>query len=394
MYEHTFVPKCSRITHKKGIIERLLGYIQSTLTALFIMAIRVFDFFCGCGGTSAGLQAAGMEIVMGLDKDIDSQRTYQHNFPYAHFESRDIQDITVDSLQDHIIYNEDDPEDLILFSGCAPCQPFAQHKNGIVEQATDDDRFALLGEFGRFVSHYAPHLIFVENVPGIQRVKNNDGPFSQFLLLLDQLGYHKDYGVVNALNYGVPQRRRRLVLVASRLGPIAIPVATHGPNCLHPHATVRDWMSGLPPLKPGQEMELPFNHRAANLTEINRRRIAHTPIGGGRTDWPEELILDCHRDGHTGHTDVYGRISWDSHSCALTTKCTSLSNGRFGHPIENRAISVREAALLQTFDMDFRFFGGLNSTARQVGNAVPVKMAQCFGDTFIAHAEAWQRDQR
>lgn len=356
------------------------------------MAIRVFDFFCGCGGTSAGFQSAGMEIVMGLDKDADSQKTFQHNFPSSHFKLDDIRDIATDVLEFFIPPNDRARGNFTLFSGCAPCQPFACHKGRNVN-AAEDDRFALLGQFGRFVQHYMPDLIFVENVPGMQRVKEDNGPYKKFLGLLEDLGYDYKDAVVNALDYGVPQRRRRLVLIASRLDSITMPDPTHGPGRASPHTTVRDWMSGLPPLEPGQELDYPFNHRAADLTEINRRRIAATPIGGGRADWPEELILDCHRDGHKGHSDVYGRMSWDSHACTLTTKCMSLSNGRFGHPEENRAISVREAARLQTFDMDFRFFGGLLSTACQVGNAVPVEMARCFGSAFTAHVEAWQREQ-
>ncbi|RYZ84397.1 MAG: DNA cytosine methyltransferase [Proteobacteria bacterium] len=359
------------------------------------MGIRVYDFFCGCGGTSAGFQAAGMEIVLGLDMDTDSRRTFLMNFPQAKFVSRKIEHFRAESLTRRVGSRRAHPTDITLFSGCAPCQPFSQqNKNRDGATKGQDDRFALLGEFGRFVSYHEPQLVFVENVPGMQRVTEQDGPFFRFLNLLRRLGYWFDYDVVNALDYGVPQRRRRLVLIASKLGPIKIPQPTHGPGRHVPqYSTVAEWIAGLPPLEPGQDDLLLPNHRAANLTTINRQRLLQTPAGGSRADWPDDLVLNCHRDGHTGHTDVYGRMSWNRHSSALTTKCTSISNGRFGHPVENRAISVREAARLQTFDMNFRFYGGLNSTSRQIGNAVPVRMARCFGEAFVSHIELWYRGE-
>lgn len=352
------------------------------------MPIRVFDFFCGCGGTSAGLQAAGMEIVMGLDFDPDSERTFRHNFPNAQFVSTPIEQVTVEALVPFLTYS---PDEILLFSGCAPCQPFSKQNKNKPGSSIDDERFALLNEFGRFISRYLPHLIFMENVPGMQCVDSQDGPFSRFVALLTRLGYHLNYKLVDAVNYGVPQKRRRLVLVASRLGVISIPEPTHGPGRAIPrYSTVADWIAGLPFIEAGEsEAPLP-NHLSPPLSELNRRRMAATPPGGGRRDWPQELVLNCHSKGHDGHTDVYGRLSWDKPSITLTTRCTSLSNGRFGHPVENRAISAREAARLQTFDMNFRFFGTLPSTSRQIGNAVPVLMARRFGETFASHVESWR----
>jgi DNA (cytosine-5)-methyltransferase 1 len=150
---------------------------------------------------------------------------------------------------------------------------------------------------------------------------------------------------------------------------------------------VREWISGFPPIAAGETYaEIP-NHRAARLSELNLERIRATPPGGGRFDWPEELMLTCHLGEYNGHTDVYGRMHWDRPASGLTTRCISLSNGRFGHPEQDRAISVREAASIQTFADDFVFFGSLNSMARQVGNAVPVLVAEVFGRYFLTHIE-------
>jgi DNA (cytosine-5)-methyltransferase 1 len=187
----------------------------------------------------------------------------------------------------------------------------------------------------------------------------------------------------------VPQRRKRLVLLGSRLAPISLPPATHGPGTSNPNY-VGAWqtIAHLPAIEAGESHAITMNHRAAGLSPLNARRIAATPHDGSRLDWDEDLRLTCHKKTYTGHTDVYGRIRTEGPAPALTTRCISLSNGRYGHPTQNRAISVREAACLQTFREDFVFSGNLNSMARQIGNAVPVLMAQKIGESLIAHVSA------
>ena len=340
-------------------------------------AIRVFDFFSGCGGTSSGLQAAGMEIVFALDFDPDAAATFKSNFPTAAFFDRDVTGLRANSLS-HLV--QIDRERPILFSGCAPCQPFSQ-QNG--QRQKDDARTPLLAHFGRFVKYHQPEFVLVENVPGIQKVSRNEGPLPSFLKMLDRLGYFIAMDTVDCCDYGVPQKRKRFVLLASKLGPVSLPPKTHGPGSANEsYSTVGDWIVGLPELLAGQECPTVKNHRASNLSPMNLRRIKATPIGGGRCDWPPELRLACHQD-HDGHTDVYGRLRLDQPASALTTRCISLSNGRFGHPTQDRAISIREAAKLQTFDDCFEFVGSLNSMARQIGNAVPVLLAKRLGETFV-----------
>lgn len=343
--------------------------------------IKVFDFFCGCGGTSAGFERAGMKIALGIDRDADASATFKRNFPKAKTLSADIAELPVSDLAKLV---PNDPRSPLLFAGCAPCQPFS--KQNRAPRDKDDERRPLLLDFLRFIEHFKPELVFVENVPGLQRA--DGAPLTLFIEMLIRLGYFHDVARVDAVKYGVPQRRLRLVLVASRLGPIAIPPPTHGRGTRRRIRTVRDAIVHLPPVAAGETHRRIANHQAANLSALNLKRIRATPASGGRLDWPAGLQLTCHSTGHDGHTDVYGRLSWDQPASCLTTRCISLSNGRFGHPVQNRALTVREAACLQTFPRSFRFEGTLQSTARQVGNAVPVKLSEAFGLAFVEHVSS------
>ena len=345
------------------------------------MNINVFDFFSGCGGTSKGFQLAGLNPVFALDFDEDAAKTFQENFKNTQFKSTDIRKF--DPAEIAALVGQ---SDIRLFCGCAPCQPFTR-QNTTKPEKKSDTRRSLLSYFGSMVEEHRPEYVFVENVPGIQRVSGNS-TLTRFKKRLEALGYWSSVGIVESQNYGVPQRRRRLVLLASRLGNIELPAATHGPEQNKPFSTVREWISHFPPLEAGQtHPEIP-NHRAASLSPLNLKRVKATPPEGSRADWPDDLRLDCHtKKGYSGHTDVYGRMRWDGPATGLTTRCISLSNGRYGHPEQDRAISVREAAALQTFPEDFRFLGSLGSQARQIGNAVPVLLAQAFGSHVLAHAQ-------
>jgi len=343
--------------------------------------IRAFDFFSGCGGTSAGLRDAGMEIVFALDVDPDAAATFKTNFPEATFYRRDVTRLRADSITKLV---EEDRTRPILFCGCAPCQPFSQ-QNG--SRKKKDTRIPLLTHFGRFVKYHKPDFVLVENVPGLQKITDEAGPLPRFLKLLKRMKYTVRMDTIDCCDYGVPQKRKRFVLLASRLGGLELPQKSHGPGRANPtYSTVGEWILGLPEIAAGESSLAVKNHRAASLSDKNLERIRATPVGGGRLDWPANLRLKCHQD-HDGHSDVYGRLRADLPASALTTRCISLSNGRFGHPTQARAISVREAALLQTFDRDFEFSGSLNSMARQIGNAVPVLLARRLGETFISNAK-------
>jgi DNA (cytosine-5)-methyltransferase 1 len=355
------------------------------------MPAKVFDFFSGCGGTSAGLRQSGMDIVFALDVDEDSAATFQKNFPDATFINEDIRQVQTDRLEALIAQCEDQP---LVFAGCAPCQPFSVQNRARKNKDKLDARINLLSEFGRFVTRFLPDYVLVENVPGLQTKMGDEGPFKEFVTLLSELGYAYEARVVRSQDYGVPQRRARLVLIASRHGAIDLPPPTHGLNATppQPYANAWDAIRHLPPLEAGERHETVFNHVSAALSELNLKRIRATPEGGDRRNWPSNLLLECHKrvdargTGANVHMDVYGRIRKDQPASGLTTRCISLSNGRFGHPEQDRALSVREAAYLQTFEHDFVFVGTANSTARQVGNAVPVLMAQRIGDHVVHHA--------
>ncbi|SDI80497.1 DNA (cytosine-5)-methyltransferase 1 [Paraburkholderia phenazinium] len=334
------------------------------------MTIKVFDFFSGCGGTSCGFNKAGLDVAFGLDIDPDAAATFRLNFPGAAFHEGDICSLPTDALAT-LIGPRRDP---LLFSGCAPCQPFSKQNR---QRKKSDPRRKLLSEFARFVQAWLPEYVFIENVPGMQKIRTADGPLGGFTKLLSSLGYSVDIGIVPALWFGVPQTRERLVLLASRIGTVGLPKPTHGTS-KKPFATVQDWIADLPPLQAGEESRDDPDHRAAHLSDLNLQRIKATPEGGGRQHWPKELWLACHSD-YSGHTDVYGRLSWAKPAAGLTTRCISYSNGRFGHPEQHRAISVREAACLQTFPRKYRFIGSLESKARQIGNAVPPEMARAIG---------------
>ena len=347
--------------------------------------VKVFDFFSGCGGASCGFRAAGMDVVFALDRDADAQRTFELNFRTTDYECADIREIPLHRIRELSEAQKPAP---ILFCGCAPCQPFT--KQNTTHPASDaDDRVTLLESFALIVEHCKPDVVFVENVPGIQGLSRRSQPFGGFLERLEAAGYHRPvaYRPVALMRYGVPQTRRRLVLLASRHGPIDLPPETHGPSTPNrQYATVRDWIKDLPEISAGETHPEVPNHRAARLSERNLERIIATPEGGGHRNWPKPLKLPCHVKTN-GYSDVYGRLSWDRPASALTTRCISYSNGRFGHPQQNRAISVREAACLQTFPRDFVFTGNLGSMARQIGNAVPVRMAKVVGVHVNRHLE-------
>ena len=320
-----------------------------------------------------------MDIAFGLDNDPDAAGTFRANFPEAHFARIDIRNFSTDALDGLVNRWPDHP---LWFSVCAPCQPFSQQRRGTL--SLGDDRLDIVLHLLRFVRRYRPEFLFVENVPGLQKRSIGRTVFDPLKSALIQLGYCIDSGIVLSQDYGIPQRRTRLILLASRLFPISIPPKSHGPGTKNPkYSTVKDWIWDFPPIAAGETHPTVINHRAARLSDLNLRRIQATPAGGSWRDWPTELVPNCHRSGFAGYTDVYGRLRWDAPAPALTTRCISYSNGRFGHPEQHRAISVREAACLQTFPISFSLTGNLNAQARQVGNAVPTVLAQRFGEHVL-----------
>jgi DNA (cytosine-5)-methyltransferase 1 len=273
-----------------------------------------------------------------------------------------------------------------MLAGCAPCQPFSMHRRG--QDTSSEEQWSLLTEFGRLVKETEPELVTMENVPRIVSAR----VFRDFVDLLVNHDYHVDYRSCNGVDYGLPQRRSRLVLLASRLGSVEI--APHRARGESPR-TVRDEIAELPPLRAGEADPHDPLHRARRLSDINLKRIKASTPGGTWEQWPAKLRAPCHRKA-SGATfrNVYARMEWDKPAPTITTLAHNFGTGRFGHPEQDRAISLREAAMLQGFPSTYRFvppkdparFGHLG---RLIGNAVPPPLAKAVGETLVKHARAY-----
>jgi len=339
------------------------------------MTIYAFDFFCGAGGLTRGLLDAGIKVLAGFDFDEKCRETYEYNNPGVRFVHADIRNISSWDLKK---YARGKKISQMLFAACAPCQPFSKQLKGSKRRQDA----TLLLEFGRLVQASSPGLILMENVPGIAQVKGNS-TFRRFLSMLEDQNFNYLYEILDAKQFGVPQNRRRLILIAMKGVKPSLPKPKHGYGLL-PYRTVRLAISHFPPIKAGEAHPDIFNHVASPLSQLNMERIRHTPNNGGdRRSWPKHLWLECHTRGYDGHTDVYGRMLWDAPAPTLTGKCHSLSNGRYGHPTQNRAISLREAAALQSFPDGYVFLGPKNHIGLQIGNAVPVRLAEVLGKQII-----------
>ncbi len=338
------------------------------------------DLFCGAGGLTRGLSDAGIEVRVGIDYDDSFKRTYDENNIPSKFHKIDIKRLAGQELERLLNVQLDE---LSMLVACAPCQPFSRHN----KNHHHDRRKSLISQVGRILYEMQrkPDLIFFENVPAIIKI-DNGRQVKMICKILDRLGYNYKIEIVDAKDYGVPQTRKRFILIGilkTRMHePIIFPVKTHGKGRLR-YKTVSETIKDLPRLRAGQRHNTIPNHECAEIKEINLRRLKHTPKNGGsRTAWPQELVLDCHID-HKGHKDVYGRMKWKTPSPTLTCKCVSISNGRFGHPSQLRGISLREAARLQSFPNTYEFFGMFRKMATQIGNAVPPLLAKVFGKHLI-----------
>ncbi|MBO9497583.1 DNA cytosine methyltransferase, partial [Thalassotalea sp. G20_0] len=255
--------------------------------------------------------------------------------------------------------------------GCAPCQPFSKYSQG--RDTSKDGKWGLLHHFADLVGDLCPDLVTMENVPELVR----HAVFHDFVEELTRQGYHLDFKVVDCRLYGLPQSRQRLVLLASRFGRVTVPGATHNTDQF---VSVREAIGSLTKLKAGEQDQNDPLHQCSRLSPLNLKRIRQSKPGGTWRDWDPELIANCHK-GDKGKTygSVYGRMSWDAPAPTMTTQCFGYGNGRFGHPEQDRAISLREAAIFQSFPPNYRFTRPddpvyIKVIGRLIGNAVPVKL--------------------
>ena len=336
--------------------------------------IETVDLFCGVGGLTHGLQESGIKVVAGIDNDETCRYAFEKN-NRSKFISADLTQYRSDKIAE--LYSQGSVKVLV---GCAPCQPFSLHttKN---RDKRNDDRWNLLRHFGELVKKIQPEIVSMENVRGIVRTD----VFSDFVETLKRHNYKVDHQIVYAPDYGAAQRRYRLILLASRLGDIKIPTPTHSKEN---YQRVRDVIEDLPPLKIGQISESDSLHRTRKLADINLKRLAQSKPNGTWRDWPKELLPNCYRkkSGQT-YSSVYGRMDWDGLAPTITTQFLNYGSGRFGHPDQNRALSLREGALLQTFPKkyDFGEVRCMATISRHIGNAVPPILGKAIGNTIKQH---------
>ncbi|MFZ4847162.1 DNA cytosine methyltransferase [Enterococcus casseliflavus] len=345
------------------------------------MIINAVDLFCGVGGLTCGVQKTGINVVAGYDIAKECKFSYEHNnkAKFIHKDIKDISDMEISELYPH-------NTDIKILMGCAPCQPFSAYSHRYKESETRKQKMDLLDYFGKQVELVKPEIVSMENVPQLR----NDPVFEKFVNLLECNGYYVDWKIVYAPEYGVPQNRRRLLLLASRLGEINLmePIRIEGD-----YPTVREAISGLKPLKAGEVDNDDFLHRARKLSDLNIKRIKSSRPGGTWKDWDENILPDCYkRKSGESYKSVYGRLEWDKPSSTITTQFIGYGNGRFGHPEQDRALSLREGAILQTFPKDYQFVEKAEDVsfvklAVQIGNAVPVKLGEVIGQSILEHLE-------
>ena len=346
--------------------------------------LKAIDFFCSGGGLSFGLQQAGINVIAGIDFDPKCKETYEANIKNAKFILADIKKLKEEDLFKKIKIKKND-DDLIL-AGCSPCQYWTIIRTDKNKSKKSKN---LLHEFHRFVKHYNPGYVVVENVPGIFN-KHKESGLDKFVSNLKKQGYSVHYEVINLNNYGVPETRKRFSLIANRLNSKKI-----FPKPKNSYPTVADFIgkkNGFPKIPAGYRDKTSFMHTSAGLSKVNIKRLKLTPKNGGtRHAWANtNLQINAYKkkNRNISFGDTYGRMTWNKPAPTITTRFYSISNGRFAHPEENRGISLREGATLQTFPKTYKFIGNSTaSIARMIGNAVPPIYAKQIGKTIMKNHE-------
>ena len=337
----------------------------------------IVDIFCGAGGLSHGFFQHGFRIAGGVDIDEDCRYAFETNND-APFIRRDVTTLTAKEV--NALFT---PNKFRVLVGCAPCQPFSTYN-----QKNEDRKGRLLGKFGDLVTEVGPDIISMENVPRLLNFKGGK-TFEKFVQKLRDAKYRVVWDVLYGPDFGLAQTRSRLVLLASRLGPIKLPSATHRGR----YRTVRQEIGKLRRLSHGSADDRDLLHRCSRLSHMNQTRISEAKPGGTWRDWNKSLVADCHKDETgRGYSSVYGRMEWDKPSPTITTQFFGFGNGRFGHPEQDRALSLREGALLQGFPPGYEFVAPgdqvhFKTIGRLIGNAVPVKLAAAIAISVKGHIE-------
>jgi len=350
---------------------------KEPLPTLSSKGVACVDLFCGVGGLTHGLIAAGIPVVAGADLDPECKHPYETNNPGASFYRRDVAKLASSEVASWF-----GDASVRVLAGCAPCQPFSTYAQRYETKGTD--RWGLLNHFARLVEELLPDLVTMENVPTVTK----HDVFHDFVAALEKQDYDVWHSVVDSADYGLPQRRRRTVLLASRHDSIALKTPDESE-----HKTVQDALKTLPILRHGSTNKEDPLHSASRLSDLNLKRIKASKPGGTWRDWPDYLVAECHRR-KTGKTypGVYGRMRWDEPAPTLTTQFYGFGNGRFGHPSQARGLSLREGAVLQGFPTSYSFVpkGGpihFKTLGRLIGNAVPVDLGRVIGESISEHIQ-------
>jgi DNA (cytosine-5)-methyltransferase 1 len=347
------------------------------------MPVRAIDIFCGAGGLTAGLEKAGINVRLGVDLDPACEYPYTRNTK-AKFLKADVSTLDPEKVSKRFGRSA-----YRVLVGCAPCQPFSTYTQGLKIR---DSRWSLLRAFSKLALEIEPDVISMENVTQLAKHR----VYKEFIKSLKSAGYQVSENPVRCILYGVPQTRKRLVVLASRLGPIELIKPTHSPK--DKRLTVGHKIGDLQAIKAGERSKKDRLHKAAGLLQQNLQRIRASNPGGTWKDWEAELRSACHLKKSGKHYGgVYGRMSWDAPSPTITTESFGFGSGRFGHPEQDRALTLREAAILQTFPRDYKFvpprgevtFKGIG---RLIGNAVPVKLGYAIGKSITRHLSKYEQE--
>lgn len=346
--------------------------------------ISAVDLFCGAGGLSHGFVREGIRVNAGFDLDPSCRFPFEENNGGRFFEA-DVRDLDPEFVSKLYPANH-----VKILAGCAPCQPFStyRHRTG----GKKDERWSLLYHFATLVDGFRPEIVTMENVPNL--VKHD--VFHDVVGRLKACGYSVSYVIVNCQGYEVPQSRTRLVLLASLFGPIHLEPGSSDPKTW---INVEQAIGDLPPLEHGGVDSIDRLHKVQRLSEINLRRILASKPGGTWRDWPSDLVAPCHRkDSGKTYASVYGRMEWKKPAPTITTQCYNFGSGRFGHPEQDRAISVREAAILQSFPKDYKFVlpdkqVNFRKLSILIGNAVPVELGSAIARSIKWHLKEHRKEQ-
>ena len=344
--------------------------------------LKAVDFFSGAGGLTHGLKVAGIHVIAGIDNDASCKATFEKNNEGTVFLEKDITEYSPEDLEQDLGIEKED--DYMVFAGCAPCQFWSVIQTN--KEKSEKTKNLIL-DFQRFIKYFEPGFVIVENVPGIS--SRPESPMGKFIAALERMKYNNiAQGVTDMSLYGIPQKRQRFTLLASRVSEISLPKSTGEEK------TVRDVLgaaNGFPRIEAGVKDETKFLHTSAGLSAKNLERLRMTKKDGGdRSDWQNQKMyrLPCYASDEKKFPGNYGRMWWDRPAPTITTKFFSVSNGRFAHPEENRGLSLREGATLQTFPKDYEFIGtGMGPVAKMIGNAVPPDFAKLIGEQIVSSLE-------